>query len=691
MRQNYKNMFKTHNGLFLRILIAFVLFLTTGKMALSQSSEHSDSLVQLFYDKNIPFIDKYYMSADMDFLSHEQMLEVFNVLLPEAKQYDDKAPVMKIHAMISNLYSILNRFDMAKAYLDSAFFYEPLVDNHVILGVSHYIAGQYYANQAQHSLSHPQFYKAMEYFDVAGIPIFTELYSDLSAAYRHLKDTANMKKLVDRISSESYDRSLIDEHYNNVLENSIKAGYYGIMYDTKGEEALLDSMEYYTRKAINEFLKAETPVTGLAYEVASNYMDMAKIFLCKKTANSTDSALYYAAEAKRLSNPQQQMIPVAYHGIAGEIYCFENQWDKAEKEYMTQLELLQSIPQLAVYSEYAVIYERLSLVNEKQGKYKDALHYANLCLTYMNLLFDHRNYQTIQELQTRYEVSKKEADIQRLTELNQYQERIRLLTLGILALIVMAAILGFLWFRRKRKSDADALQIARLERQEAELKAEMEAAKLEEKELQFDALSSEMEKRQIRSYLDGLEAERERLASELHDNVSNSLFGVELKMHSSDVSKEEITGLLHGIQEHVRNISHALMPPVFQYATLAEIIIDYVYMQNGMKGPRFECDIQPEDGWDDLPHETALELHRIVQESCGNALKHADASLINIALHRNDNGISLIVNDNGIGMDTNRRKQGLGLQIIRDRAAKMNGTIEIISVPENGTTIKVTV
>ena len=44
---------------------------------------------------------------------------------------------------------------------------------------------------------------------------------------------------------------------------------------------------------------------------------------------------------------------------------------------------------------------------------------------------------------------------------------------------------------------------------------------------------------------------------------------------------------------------------------------------------------------------------------------HADASLINIALHRNDNGISLIVNDNGIGMDTNRRKQGLGLQIVR--------------------------
>ena len=101
-----------------------------------------------------------------------------------------------------------------------------------------------------------------------------------------------------------------------------------------------------------------------------------------------------------------------------------------------------------------------------------------------------------------------------------------------------------------------------------------------EKEREFLELQKETEQRLTRKYIDGLESERERMATELHDDVCNSLLALEMNIRtisgeeSSDLSEQ--LGLLSNTRERLRTLSHELLPPAFQYATLDEMLGDYV-------------------------------------------------------------------------------------------------------------------
>ena len=101
-----------------------------------------------------------------------------------------------------------------------------------------------------------------------------------------------------------------------------------------------------------------------------------------------------------------------------------------------------------------------------------------------------------------------------------------------------------------------------------------------EKEREFLELQKETEQRLTRKYIDGLESERERMATELHDDVCNNLLALEMNIRTisteegADLDKQ--LDLLNNTRERLRKLSHELMPPVFQYATLDELLADYV-------------------------------------------------------------------------------------------------------------------
>src|SRR5882724_10052318 len=95
----------------------------------------------------------------------------------------------------------------------------------------------------------------------------------------------------------------------------------------------------------------------------------------------------------------------------------------------------------------------------------------------------------------------------------------------------------------------------------------------------------------------------------------------------------------------------------------------------------------------DLSRGTALALFRIVQEALGNAAKHAAAKRVVVRLNRSDKAVSLTVTDDGRGFDRTRlaSRSGLGLVMMRERASQLNGTFEIESVRDRGTTIRVVI
>jgi signal transduction histidine kinase len=87
-------------------------------------------------------------------------------------------------------------------------------------------------------------------------------------------------------------------------------------------------------------------------------------------------------------------------------------------------------------------------------------------------------------------------------------------------------------------------------------------------------------------------------------------------------------------------------------------------------------------------------LYRILQEALNNVAKHADASRVSVHLTYNHPRVILLITDDGRGFEahdqTDSGRQGIGLVSMRERAASVGGEIDIRSIPQKGTSIRVT-
>lgn len=216
-----------------------------------------------------------------------------------------------------------------------------------------------------------------------------------------------------------------------------------------------------------------------------------------------------------------------------------------------------------------------------------------------------------------------------------------------------------------------------------------------EKKRHFLAQQKETERRLTRKYIEGLESERERIATELHDDVCNSLLAFEMNMRAlSDwnvASMKEHLELLKNVRERLRNISHELMPPAFQYATIDEMLEDYVQHLILPEAIKVEYHSTKEVDWEQVPQEIGFELYRIVQEAVSNAVKYAAATCVSVELSLAERCLSLLVADNGKGFDSNKKIKGMGLRTIRQRTEIIGGKMELDAVPGAGVQIKVSV
>ena len=185
------------------------------------------------------------------------------------------------------------------------------------------------------------------------------------------------------------------------------------------------------------------------------------------------------------------------------------------------------------------------------------------------------------------------------------------------------------------------------------------------------------------SYLEGLEQERSRLARELHDGVSNQLLAVEMKLNSDGLT-EQTMQLLNESREQVRRFSHELMPPEFELATLDEILQDYCLKQDGVQSCQVIYEAVPEDAdWSGLPHETAYEIYRIVQEALTNAMKHAKATIIKVCMRLDGEGLEVSVSDNG-HVATEETAGGIGLRTMHQRAESIGATLVCTYAADGG-------
>jgi signal transduction histidine kinase len=191
--------------------------------------------------------------------------------------------------------------------------------------------------------------------------------------------------------------------------------------------------------------------------------------------------------------------------------------------------------------------------------------------------------------------------------------------------------------------------------------------------------------------------ERNRLARELHDAVSQKLFGLVLNAESaatllerdSDAAAEQVARLGELAQEaleELRGLIFELRPASLEEEGLAATLRKHVDMLQRVHERAVELRItgSPPAGEDDG------EVLRIAQQALDNALRHADAERVELRLHGRDGRLTLTVADNGVGFDPDApglRARHLGLTSMEERARALGGTLAVVSRPGDGTTV----
>jgi PAS domain S-box-containing protein len=191
--------------------------------------------------------------------------------------------------------------------------------------------------------------------------------------------------------------------------------------------------------------------------------------------------------------------------------------------------------------------------------------------------------------------------------------------------------------------------------------------------------------------------ERQRLARELHDSVSQALYGISLGAHTAltvlDTDREKAREALSftlslvstGLTE-MRALIFELRPEALE----TDGLVAALNRKSAELRARHDIEIALElHDEPSLPLAAKEALYRIAQEAMQNAVKHARCDRLDVRLDCEPDGCCLEVCDNGIGFDPHAAYPGhLGLRSMRERAANVGGTLDISSLPDSGTQIR---
>ena len=194
--------------------------------------------------------------------------------------------------------------------------------------------------------------------------------------------------------------------------------------------------------------------------------------------------------------------------------------------------------------------------------------------------------------------------------------------------------------------------------------------------------------------------ERQRLARELHDSVSQALYGIALGLHTARIQLDRDPGelpeslnyllsLAEAALEEMRALIFELRPESLESEGLVVALSKQGAALQARHGMAVQIELCEEPN---LPLQVKQALYRIAQEAMHNTVKHARASNVELVLRQTATAVILEVRDDGVGFDPTGSFPGhLGLHSMQERLSSLSGMLQIESAPGQGTSILVQV
>ena len=199
-----------------------------------------------------------------------------------------------------------------------------------------------------------------------------------------------------------------------------------------------------------------------------------------------------------------------------------------------------------------------------------------------------------------------------------------------------------------------------------------------------------------RMLVEAQDTERQAISQDIHDEIGGLLSSLSLVLKLVPIDhpsvRNEINDAIEIVDEiisHIRDLSFRLSPPMLTELGLVPTIGSLTKRFSALTriGVMFHNELDPDSRYEKATESTA---YRIVQESLTNASKHSDAGAIQIHTRAEDDSIIIHIMDDGSGFDPAKvagGSRGMGLRGLRERVAMLGGSLEIASVPGEGTRI----
>ncbi len=364
-------------------------------------------------------------------------------------------------------------------------------------------------------------------------------------------------------------------------------------------------------------------------------------------------------------------------------YVYKKQYGMAEH---AALEAIDIARRNGLTVDLREAYKEAGTVEMVMGDQTRFNYFNNLVDSIDNRVLSDKVLKNTQDIEGRYSLRKKQAEIDLLNE----HENIQQLTLkqrmtmiwGLAALMLGVVLTGIFYYRNYQNKKQLLVASAQLQQQRIlEL----------EKEKQLLA---------TQAVLQGQVEERTRLAKDLHDGLgsilSSTKYSFAIVKESLAISKENADAFDRSMEmldksiNELRRVAHNMMPEALIKFGLDTALKDFCSSvdQSGALHLTYQSYDLNETS---IPRMTAASIYRIVQELVNNVIRHARASQALVQMIRKGDMLSIAVEDNGAGFDRDILGQGggVGYLNLRNRVAYLNGTIDIETSPGNGTSVNI--
>ncbi|MBK7945703.1 MAG: hypothetical protein IPJ85_10525 [Flavobacteriales bacterium] len=300
-------------------------------------------------------------------------------------------------------------------------------------------------------------------------------------------------------------------------------------------------------------------------------------------------------------------------------------------------------------------YEHMAQCHEAMGNHFAALGAYKRAAEVRDSIESESSTRTILELKERFNASEKDRAIALLNE--QAVRRQLYIWISLVSLVLV--LVGGMLFHQTRQR---------------RLRAERDAAIIAERE------------RGLRAMVERNEAERGRIAQELHDSVGQQISGLKFRLEGAaaeDASLRELLAIAADAGQEVRDLAHQMMPRALATLGLVPALDEMLKRSLTRPDMQVRFDHFGIDGR--LPQEIEVGAYRIAQELISNVIRHAHATEVNVQLLRNKGHLVLIVEDDGVGFDPVIAQGGIGMQSLSDRARLLRGSITFAPGGTRGT------